>query len=163
MKKKKKKKLEKQEKTLLLSIVVLIIAIILLSIYAVNLKSITAKKTSNITIPILEEKTENILSIDISNMKKSEVKEYIFKVTNFRKNNIIDKNINYKIEINNSENLTLKMYKNSDFERNIISNTNVIEENKLEKSKKITDEYHLVIKVKNTPQKDEKITIKITS
>ena len=83
-KKRRKKKIDKQEKTLLISIVVLLIAIISLSIYAVNLKNIAAKKASNITIPILKEKTENILTINLADMKLEESIEYIFKVTNYR-------------------------------------------------------------------------------
>ena len=162
-KKRRKKKIDKQEKTLLISIVVLLIAIISLSIYAVNLKNIAAKKASNITIPILKEKTENILTINLADMKLEESNEYIFKVTNYRKNITNDKKIDYTIEIISPQNITLKLYKNGDFERNIIKKTNIVEENKLKKNKKQTDEYHLVIKSNEHLENNEEIIIKITS
>ena len=74
-----------------------------------------------------------------------------------------DKNINYNIDITPSDKASIKLYKN-DIEKNLISDTDMfIENNPLLKNKKNEDEYRMIIHVIDTPEKNDNITIKITS
>lgn len=156
-------KTTKSNKKLIYILIVLVIIILALSIYAVGLKKESNSKSSDITIPLLEEKTENTISIDLSTMRKYDKKEYIFKVTNYRKNKLSPKELQYKIEIQAPSSISLKLYKNDFTEDLLENNSYLIDKNVLRKGKKIIDEYHLVIRINSDISPKDQINIKITS
>lgn len=161
-KKSKMKKLDKQDKILLITLVLLIILVIALLISALNLKNKESKK-ANITIPILEKQTKNEISVDLSEMASGETKEYIFKVSNFKDKVVNEKNANYNILITPSKNAIVELYKKGSTKNLVAKNVYEIENNKLPKNKKTEDEYHMIIKTTKTPNKTDKIVLKINS
>ncbi len=157
------KKLDKQDKALLGTMGLLLVLIIVLMVVAINLKATTSSSKANITIPVLESKTQNEISVDLSEMHSGETKEYIFKIENYKGKEINTKDISYDIVITPSESASIKIYKGDSTKNLIINNDYKIENNKLPKDKKTEDEYHMIIKAIKTPMKKDKITLKIMS
>lgn len=162
-KKTKLKKLDKQDKILLGTLGLLIILVIILTITALNLKDKASTKKVNITIPILEEQTKNEISVDLSEMTAGETKEYVFKISNYKDKDINKNNINYDILITPSKNATIQLYKNGSTKNLVAKNNYEIEDNKLQKNKKLEDEYHMIIKTTKTPERKDRIVLKINS
>lgn len=158
------KKLDKQDKALLGTMALLIVLVAVLAIMALGLKNNNnSNKKVNIIIPILEEKTQNEIGVDLSQMSIGETKEYIFKVSNYKSREVNKKNVKYDIVITSSENATIELYK-EDSNKNLVAKENYeIKGNKLPKNKKSEDEYHMIIKVTKKPTKTDKITLKINS
>lgn len=163
MKKQTNKQKTTTEKILMLIFIVMIIIVIVLAVIAINLKNKAEKEKTNITIPIIETNSQSEISVDISEMKKGDTKEYIFKITNYKDKEIIDKKISYNIDITPSDKVSLKLYKN-DIKSNIITDSDMlVENNELLKNEKNEDEYRMIIDVIETPEETDNITIKITS
>ena len=82
MKKKKKSKLinkfipkTQTEQILSITFILLLILVIVLSIIALNLKhEHNSKKDMNLVIPMLEKEANNTFLVDLSKMKKDEIK-----------------------------------------------------------------------------------------
>ncbi len=157
-----KKVLDKRDKVLLVAFAALLVLVAVLLGVALNLKNSSNVK-ANITIPILTKTSTNELSVDLSEMTAKEEKEYIFKVSNYKGKEVANTNITYTINITPSENASIELYKNSSKNNLLEGNNYTITKNSLPKSKKKEDEYHLIIKVKNTPAKNDRISLKINS
>lgn len=157
------KKLDKQDKALLCTMGVLIVLVIILAIVALCMKNSTSTTKANITIPILEKGTQNEISVDLADMKKGETKEYIFKVSNYKKRGVNEKELDYEIVITPSSNASIELYKGESTKNLIAKDDYEIEGNSLPKDKKTEDEYHMIIKATSTPKKGDKITLKINS
>ncbi len=157
----------KSEILLTAAFLVLLIVVIILAVKAVNLKKEqNSKKDIDLVIPILDEKINSTFSVDISKMKSQDIKEYKFRVTNYKDNKITKKDIDYNIELTNkNENLSIKLYKNKTGNNLLTETTSTqnIENNKLSKGKKNEDTYYLIIRMKDEIKEKENITIKITS
>lgn len=160
--KKENKKLNKQEWTLIATFIFLIILVIALIIVALNIKTIASNRSNDITIPILEEHSKNEISVDISNMKKSEEKEYIFAITNYKDYDVNEKKIDYDINISFPESVVIELYKNNN-KNNLLADNQTIENNILDKNDKEKDTYKLIIKSKSPTSENAKITIEINS
>lgn len=161
---KKRKTYTKEEISLLVTFIMLFILVIVLLVVATTMKS--GKKTqANIVFPILSEKTQSTMSLDLSKLKQDDIQEYVFKVTNFKNKTISKVKIKYSISIENVDSVKLSMYKNDSEEDLIPQNKKqiVLSGNKLPKNKKTEDVYKLIIRATKTPTEDEKITIKINS
>lgn len=159
----KKKKYTKQDKALLSTFIILVILVIILMVIALNMKNIANEEKVNITIPVIEVNSQNEISVDISDMKAGEIKNYNFKITNYKDGKVNNEEINYDISIIASENVTIELYKN-DSNKNIIKDKNLtIENNNLPKDKKKEENYRLVIKTKKQVSSNENITLKISS
>ena len=66
--------------------------------------------------------------------------------------------------VNNSESVSIKLYKEKD-DKNLLTENkdkNIIKNNKLSKDKKDTDTYYLIMRAKEEPKKEDNISIKIT-
>lgn len=156
------KKMDKQDKTLLGTFIVLTIVVIVLASIAISQKNSQKNKKVNITIPVLEEQTQNEISVDLSGMKPGENKKYIFKVSNYKQEEINKHKINYEIAITKAECVEIELYKGNTKE-NLLKDKMIVENNILPKNKKTEDEYLLIIIPKTKPAKNDKITLKITS
>lgn len=173
-KKKKKTKVKRERKlkftkldsvdTLLL---VIFICMLVLTIF-LGFKVHNAKKNyqeykrASIVVPVLAKDTNNNISVDISNMKKGDTKEYTFKVSNNKDKNINPEEVVYALQLVNTDSVSVKVYKN-DGKDNILPGSNIILDNKLKKDEEQVDVFTLKIKaVKKTSDK-ELITIKIIS
>ena len=72
------------EKVLTIIFILLVILVIILTFVAINKKKEYKEKRADIVIPITEVGTNNVLNVDISNLKENELKDYKFKITNYR-------------------------------------------------------------------------------
>ncbi len=147
---------------------ILLIVVIVLAVKVINLKQeANSKKDVDLVIPILDTKTNNTFSVDLSEMKSQAIKEYKFMVTNYKDDMIATKDINYNIElVNDNKDISIKLYKNK-AEDNLLTDdtllTHYIENNKLSKKKKSADTYYLIIRMKDEIKEKENIKIKITT
>lgn len=154
------------EQILLITFIALLIIVIVLSIITINLKQEhNSKKDMNLVIPLLENEANNTFLVDLSKMKKDEIKEYKFMITNYKDKKVAKEEVEYNIElVNNSKAVSIKLYKEKD-DKNLLTenqNKNIIKDNKLNKNKKDTDTYYLIMRAKEEPKKDDNISIKIT-
>ena len=164
--KKSKKKTKKIDKVDILMIGVLIVLGIVILFQGIKLVKEVTKKTdnpikANIVIPVLGENTNSSITL---NMKEfDEESEYIFKVTNFRYNDINKEKITYKVVITNLDKTNILVTKNDkdinvDAEEEFISS-----KNNLKAKEKQTDIYKVKIKDKNNIDEDSKVIISIES
>lgn len=148
-------------------LLVIFIALLVLTIF-LGFKVHQAKKNykeyvrASIVVPVLAKDTNNNISVDIANMKKSEEKEYTFKVANNKDKNINPEEVVYALQLVNTDSVSVEVYKN-DGKENILPGSNIILDNKLKKDEEQVDVFTLKIKaIKKTSDK-ELITIKIIS
>lgn len=156
MKKNTKKQTINQEKVLAITFVLLAILVIILLIVALKQKNERkARNESHITVPVLEENTTSNISINLKEFKEENTNEYVFIVSNYRQDKINKKELEYDINITNSDNIDIKLYKNDDT-TNILDEDLEVEDNILVKNKKQEDIYKLVI-TKNDKIKDSSV------
>ena len=156
MKKNTKKQTINQEKILAITFVLLAILVIILLIVALKQKNERkARNESHITVPVLEENTTSNISINLKEFKEENTNEYVFIVSNYRQDKINKKELEYDINITNSDNIDIKLYKNDDT-TNILDEDLEVEDNILVKNKKQEDIYKLVI-TKNDKIKDSSV------
>lgn len=156
MKKNTKKQSINQEKVLAIIFVALAILVIILLIVALKQKNERkARNESHITVPVLEENTTSNISINLKEFKEENTNEYVFIVSNYRQDKINKKELEYDINITNSDNIDIKLYKNDDT-TNILDEDLEVEDNILVKNKKQEDIYKLVI-TKNDKIKDSSV------
>lgn len=156
MKKNTKKQTINQEKVLAIIFVALAILVIILLIVALKQKNERkARNESHITVPVLEENTTSNISINLKEFKEENTNEYVFIVSNYRQDKINKKELEYDINITNSDNIDIKLYKNDDT-TNILDEDLEVEDNILVKNKKQEDIYKLVI-TKNDKIKDSSV------
>lgn len=156
MKKNTKKQTINQEKVLAIAFVLLAILVIILLIVALKQKNERkARNESHITVPVLEENTTSNISINLKEFKEENTNEYVFIVSNYRQDKINKKELEYVINITNSDNIDIKLYKNDDT-TNILDEDLEVEDNILVKNKKQEDIYKLVI-TKNDKIKDSSV------
>lgn len=153
------------ERVLLIVFFLLLILVVILGISVLNAKNKNIDKIkANVIIPVLGTKLNNSLSVDISDMKESEEKEYIFKIANYRGNKINKENIEYQINLTKPQNVTLELYKNNN-NTNLLNDKETLEISgiQLEKNDKKIDLYRLIIKSNKKTNKDDKVEIIIRS
>ena len=139
---------------IIMTIIVIILFIITMILY--NKRKEEAKKPA--TIPIVSENIKAVMSIDISNMKKNEKKEYLFNVSNYGNKLTAKKDVQYTINVGeNKYNLNIELYKNDEL-KSLDDN-----ENSLAKNKKQKDEYKLVITCQENIAKNSKLKVNINS
>lgn len=156
MKKNTKKQTINQEKVLAITFVLLAMLVIILLIVALKQKNERkARNESHITVPVLEENTTSNISINLKEFKEENTNEYVFIVSNYRQDIINKKELEYDINITNSDNIDIKLYKNDDT-TNILDEDLEVEDNILVKNKKQEDIYKLVI-TKNDKIKDSSV------
>ena len=126
-------KLDKQDKALLTTMAGLVVLVAVLAVVALNLKNNEQNEKANIVIPVLEENTQNEISVDMSEMKKGDTKEYIFKVTNYKVRDINEEKIKYSISVTPTLSASIKLYKNNS-DDNLIKNKNSRSRNWLRRS-----------------------------
>ena len=164
--KKRNKKSKEIDKLDILMIGVLIVLGIFILFQGIKLvKEVTKKKDNpikaNIVIPVLSKNTNSSITLNMKEFK--EESEYIFKVTNFRNNDINEEKLSYKVMIANPDLTNIIVTKNDkdinvDNEEEFVSN-----KNSLKAKEKQTDIYKVKIKDKNNIEEDSKVIITIES
>ncbi len=156
-----KKKIIYSDIILMIVFGLLLALIVYLSLTIFQKKDDPSNEHANLVIPVLEEKTNNSFSVDLSRLKD---KEYIIKVTNFKNNIINTSPLEYTIEISNPSKVKIKLYKNEGSEAIATSSNDLsVKNNKLLPDTQQEDVYKiLILETKNISSKDM-ITIKISS
>ena len=163
--KKKDKKPPKttSEKVLTIIFYALIVLVIILLIAAIKKEKSTQQITkSNIVIPLIEADSKNEFSLDLSSLTKNEEKEYIFEVTNYKKETINNTDTNYQIIVTKPEDVSLEVYKNNSNE-NLLPNDDdqFIITSELSKEEKSKDQYKLIVKLNEEPTENSKVSVNI--
>lgn len=145
--------------------VVLLIGVIILGIKAISLKKEAKDETKeNLVMTILDKDTNNEFFVDLSDLKDNGIKEYKFTIANYKDKNILNDELKYRIDLINNSTTTIKLYKNKT-DNNLLtgdSKTYSISDNKLEKNKKMSDTYYLIIRANGNIKENENISIKIS-
>lgn len=158
-----KKEMSKQDKTLIATFIGLIVLVAVLGIVALNLDNIHKDDNQDLVIPVLEENSESELSVEVADLEEGATKEYILVVSNYKDKQILEKSLTYDVDITPTESVEVKVYKNNSSDNLITEDDLLIENNKLKAKEKTEDTYKIVIKAKQQPKQQEKITIKIHS
>ena len=167
-KKKKKKNTKKEidtvDKIMIGVLVLLGIFIVFLGFRLVFEISKSSKNTvkANIVIPVLNK--QNTSSITLNMKEFNEKSVYIFKVNNYRNNDVNKEKINYTVRVLNEDQTNIILTKN-DSDKNLANTEKEFEvpNNKLKAKEKQSDVYRLKIKDKNNIKSDSKVIISIDS
>lgn len=152
-----------QERALTITFILLsILVIILLVVALVKKNQNEVKEESHITIPVLQENTTSTISISLKEYNESEETEYVFVVSNFREDKILETALDYDINITNNDDIKIELYKNGGT-KNLLEEDLEIEDNKLKKDKKQEDVYRLVIERTDAITDSSEIKIEIES
>lgn len=154
------------EKILLISFIALLVLVIILTIVAVNKKKEYDKKQSaDIIMPIIEKSVNNTFNIDISNLKEKGLKDYSFRITNYKEKTMNKAVTAYNISFDTNENdVTLKLYKNGSEEDLFKDKTSYeIKSLSLKTKEKQEDVYTVIIKANKEIKNKQSIKVKITS
>ena len=167
--KKKKKKIIKKEIDTLDKIMIGVL--VLLGIYIVFLgfrlvfeisKNRENKVKANIVIPVLNKSNTSSITLNMNEFNEKAV--YIFKVNNYRNNDVNKEKIKYTIRVLNTDQTNLILTKNES-DKNLANTEKEFEvpNNSLKAKEKQSDIYRLKIKDKNNIKSDSKVIISIDS
>lgn len=154
--KKKKKQTQKKlqaDKVLLVIFLLLCVVVFILAIVLVTKKNDYKKDRFDINIPLTKEELakEINMSVETDSLKKSESKEYKFRVVNYLNNDINKEELTYKISLKAKDSLKLELYSTEE-NKELLRNKKQIANLKLPKNKKKTITYTL--KITKTTSKD---------
>lgn len=152
---------------LVVTFITLFILVIILSFKAINLKKeFNKRQEMDFIMPVLDNKTNNSFAVDLTDMKKDDIKEYKFMITNYKDKKIAEEEIKYQLELtNNSDDIKIKLYRENEGENLLGENDKVhkVENNELSGNEKDSDTYYLIIRAIDEVTKKDNISIKITS
>ena len=139
----------------------LIALIVILALNIVKKKDDVTSEYSDLVIPILKQKSANKMSIDLSQLEN---KEYTIKVTNYRNDIINDNEISYSVEVENTNKISIEIYKN-EIKKNLADyNGNfTIENNTLRAKQKQEDIYKIIVTDPRSLTSEDILKINITS
>lgn len=167
MKKSKKKQTFKEIITSTKSLTVVFILLLILVIFLVILciqknKEANENEFANMEIPVYETNTNYEFSINAKTL--SEVDEYVFKITNYKKGEINKEEIPYRVEISNETDSTIKVTKDHN-NKDLIKDQKdtIIDEVTLKKDEKQSVYYHVKITKSKDLKKDDLIHVKISN
>lgn len=112
---KKKKTKKKDKQTIILTIIFILLSLLVIALvidFIIVKNRVDSEKKININIPLLEKKAEASVSINISNMKKDETLDYVFRVRNYQEK-INKKSISYNIVLSSESNVDYKLVENN--------------------------------------------------
>ena len=106
------KKIITSTKFLSIVFVILLILVVVLSFLAYNMRKENPdlKIKPKIIIPLIQENDQ--LGFSINAIELSQASEYVFKITNYKKDKIIAVNIPYKLEIENGTDSVIEVFEN---------------------------------------------------
>lgn len=156
------KKNKKNEKILLIIFILLIILVFILSLLVYQKKKESKEKiVANILIPIVIEKKDRNISLNVTNLINQD--EYILKITNYRGENINKNEIPYTITITNDSKAYISVRKDKEKQNLMVDQeATIITDLKLQKEKKQEVYYFIKVTGKNA-KKSDKINITVSS
>lgn len=161
----KNKKEDKDISLIIMKIVfiaLVILVCILLIVVISKKKENESKLFASMVFPVVEEKSSLPFSIDLTEVDEDD--EYVFKVTNYRGDEVIDKDINYKITITNDTSAKIKLYRgksNVDLMKD--QKSTVLSDLKLYKNEKEDIYFRVTFDNLDNVKKDDFINILIES
>lgn len=165
MKKKTKKKTFKDiinsTKTLTILFVLLLILVIFLTVLCViKNKEADENEFANMVIPVYELNTDYEFSINAKTL--SEVDEYVFKIVNYKKDEINKEELPFQVEINNDTNSIIKVTKDNG-KKDLMKQQKqtVLKKEILKKDEKDSVYYHIKITKNNELNRKDLIYVKI--
>ena len=165
MKKKKRKTNKKEDnRVLFIVFILLLVLVIILGILCYKKNEDVNKKkdsTADIVIPILKTDSEEEFSINAANLAK--VKRYIFKITNYQKDNINQEEIDYKIEITNNTNSIISVKRQDTKDLMTDQKNTIIDGLRLGKDEEENVYYYVEMKSHKKLKTNDLISIKIVS
>jgi len=160
MRKKKKEKAKKSQ--IIVFILLLVLVITLFIVCIIKNREVDLNKYANMVIPIYEEDTN--FEFNINAKVLSEVDEYTFKIVNYRKDKLNEKELNYRIEVNNDTDSIIKVYIDGDDKDLMIDQKQTIfEDRKLSNKEKENIYYHVKMTKKGKLTNKDLIYIKISN
>ena len=160
----KKKNIDKTSVILLIVFITLCVTVcILFGLVLHKNKEMSKNPTASIVIPVIKKDNKMTFSLDLYSMKEKE--EYIFKVTNYRGDNVNDFDINYSIYIKNDTDAKLELYRVGNEKVNLMDNIvdNEIKGFKLYKNEKEDIYFKVVVSNLKNVKKKELASIMILS
>lgn len=141
-------------------ILLLVLVVFLVVLCIIKYKESKENAFANMIIPVYETNTDYEFSINAKIL--SETDEYVFKIVNYKKDEINKEELPYKIEIKNDTDSTVKVTKD-DNKKDLMKNQKeaIIDESTLKKDKKQNIYYHIKITKSKDLTKDDLIYIKI--
>lgn len=141
---------------------ILLVIVLILGILIFNKSREVKKNTANLVFPLLDKGINNSLDIDLYELTL--VDDYSFKVSNFRQENVCEKDIEYSITVSNDTNTSIKISL-SDSDKNLMKDQKMtkIDGGKLVGNEKNYDIYHVSVLSLDNVKKGDKINIKINS
>ena len=165
-KQEKKYSLIPKDSTDLLLVIAFIALLVLTTVLGFKVKAakedLKEHVRANIVVPVLGANTKNTISVDVANMKKGEEKEYIFKISNAKEENVNPEEVKYHLQFVYDKSISLEVTKN-DSKENILGEDNLIKDNNLQKEEKQEDIYKVKIKATKNTKKKQLVTINIIS
>lgn len=116
----------------------------------------------NMVIPIIEKDSEIEFSIDLASLKKE--KDYVFKIVNYRNEEVISENIPYTITIENNTNSKIKLTRN-DAKNNLMKkqSSTTLDSLKMYKNEKEEIYFHITFEKVGKIKEKDLVNIKIKS
>ncbi len=121
----------------------------------------TTEKSANIVIPI--SKLESRHSFNINAFNLMEEKEYIFKVTNYKGSQVNQEDYAYQITVQNPTTATIMVTKNDDKTDLMLDQNATVIDGNLKAGKKQEDYYRISVVSSGVVQKEELISVVVTS
>ena len=164
----KKKKTFKEviTSTKFLSIVfiLLLMLVVFLSVMAYSMREANKdlKYKPKITLPLVQENDE--LGFSINALELAESKEYVFKITNYKKDKVIAVSIPYTLKIENGTDSIIEVYENSS-KKDLMQNKRSLVLDNQEMPSETTKDiyYHVKMKKKGTLHAQDMINIVVST
>ena len=144
-------------------VLILGIYIIFLGFKLLNVSKNDKKdKLANLVVPVLSEGTSSTLKISLDEFKVGD--KYVLKITNFRQNDVSNKEVTYTINFKNPSEADISVFKNESTNDYATGEKEFsIADNKLMKKEKQSDIYYIKLNSDKNISKDSKVTINIES
>ncbi|MBQ2640178.1 MAG: hypothetical protein IJF92_05425 [Bacilli bacterium] len=142
------------------SVLVLVILIFVIKLCILS-RERAHKKLSNIVVPVIRMNDNINFNILVDKMGKDDEYNYYIKISNFRKNKINKKDINYNIEFISDSELSLSLYKYKS-KNNLLNDDLKVENLKINGGNKASDIYVVRIRA-NKKIENKQIKVKITT
>jgi len=153
----------KTEKKLLLIFLLLVLIVSILGIKTHKLSKTKLKEEQNVDlkVPILKKNQTSRFNITISKLKKDDELNYVVKIVNYEDKLILKKDINYNLELDYDENISIEVYEQNK-NINLLTDDKKTEDIKLRGNQKEEKIYILNIKTNNDIDLN-KISVRVNS
>jgi len=144
--------------------ILLLMLVVFLSVMAYSMRETNKdlKYKPKITLPLVQENDE--LGFSINALELAESKEYVFKITNYKKDKVIAVNIPYTLKIENGTDSIIEVYEDNS-KKDLMQNQRSLVLDNQEMPSKTTKDiyYHVKMKKKGTLHAQDMINIVVST